>query len=80
MTNLQEIRNVVFHLPVEQRAELARELLASLDDERPDTDCLEKWGQEAIARSDSYHRGETKAHDLEESLKRTRRAFEEGRM
>jgi putative addiction module component (TIGR02574 family) len=58
-----ELRNEVLALPTEERAELAVELLASLDDDVSDDDPDEldhAWGEEMVRRSQQIATGEVK--------------------
>ena len=58
-----ELRNEVLALPAEERAELAVELLASLDDDVADDDPDEldrAWGEEMSRRSRQIASGEVK--------------------
>lgn len=75
MNTLDEIRNTILTLPSEQRAELAHESLASLEDAKVEHDCDAVWADEVLARSDANRSGETTARDWRESVERVRQAL-----
>lgn len=65
------LRDEALALPAEQRAELAAELLASLDDEisEEDPDEIDRaWGQEMMRRSAQIASGEVKTLTWDEVL------------
>lgn len=76
MTTLNDIRNTVLTLPSAQRAELAHDLLASLEDAKVDADCDVVWADEVLARSDAYRCGEATARDWRQSVERVRQALD----
>ena len=68
-----ELRNEVLALPTEERAELAVELLASLDDDVADADPDEvdrAWGDEMVRRSQQIASGEVKTVTWDDVLQR----------
>ena len=67
------LRNDALELPVEQRAELAVELLASLDEDVSDGDAGEidrVWGDERVRRSAQIASGEVETLTWDEVLAR----------
>ena len=76
MSSLADIRAAVLQLPSSERAELAGDLLASLEDAAPDATSEAAWAAEILARSDAYRRGEAIARDWRESLDRVRQIVE----
>lgn len=67
------LRNDALALPVEQRAELAVELLASLDEDVSDGDAGEidrAWGDEMVRRSAQIASGEVETLTWDEVLAR----------
>jgi len=73
-----EIREVIFGLPLKERAKLARELIESLDPETPDPDVEDAWVEEMEARAEALERGEAKADDWKVSLERVREELRKG--
>lgn len=70
-----ELVNRVLDLPADQRAELARELIISLEDELPDPDADAAWEAEIERRLLAVDRGEVAPVDWRESVERIRGAF-----
>ena len=67
-------------LPLEERAELIRQLIQSLEPEEAPDDQAEVdrlWGIEIADRLDRLERGETTAVDWRESMERLRRSLAE---
>ena len=70
-TTPSALRDEALALPAEQRAELAVELLASLDDDISETDPDEidrAWGDEMLRRSAQIASGEVKTLTWDEVL------------
>jgi len=66
-----DLRDEALALPPEQRAELAVELLASLDDEIAEVDAADvdrAWGEEMLRRSAQIASGEVKTLTWDEVL------------
>lgn len=66
-----DLREEALALPPEQRAELAVELLASLDDDLAENDPAEvdrAWGEEMLGRSAQITRGEVTTLTWDEVL------------
>ncbi len=60
-TKSAALRNEVMALPIEDRAELAVHLLASLDEQLSDSDLADLdqvWGEEMVRRSEQLASGE----------------------
>ena len=75
MNAVQEIRQLVLSLPEDDRASLARDLLASLEPDDSDTDVDAAWAAEIEARSQAVARGEFTASDWRESVERIRQTL-----
>ena len=67
-----ELKSRVLDLPPDQRAELARELILSLEDQQPDTDASAAWETEIERRLAAVDRGEVALLDWRESVARIR--------
>jgi putative addiction module component (TIGR02574 family) len=77
MATLDEIRSTILQLPQDDRAELARDLLVSLDGDTTETSNVEQvWNNEILARSEAYSRGEVTARDWHASVERVRQALD----
>jgi len=74
-----EIRDLALKLPPEDRALIARDLLASLHEGEPAADVEAAWIEEIEARAEAYEAGLAPAEDWEVSLARARQEFREGR-
>ena len=59
-----DIEAVAMSLPRAERAELARKLIASLDEE--EDEIAKAWEDEARRRLDAYREGRAEAHDGEQ--------------
>jgi putative addiction module component (TIGR02574 family) len=70
--SLAEIEREATQLPVEERARLIANLIASLEPIE-EGDVAAAWEQEVEARSASFHRGEAKTVPAREALERARR-------
>jgi putative addiction module component (TIGR02574 family) len=68
--------NQTLSLTANQRAQLARQLLLSLEppDYNPDAEKL--WAAEIQARLDSFDRGQSKASDWREAVERIRHSLQ----
>ena len=75
MPSIEEIRTSALRMSDPERAELARDLLANLDDSESRSETEDEWTEEVLARSDAYRRGEATADDWRESLARVRDAL-----
>ncbi|HEX5443447.1 MAG TPA: addiction module protein [Pirellulales bacterium] len=60
--------NQALALPEQERANMAYQLLLSLEPEDSDSDAEDAWADEIMARSDAVHRGDCKARDWREAL------------
>ena len=56
--NTETLEQTALHLPVKQRAELARKLLLSLD-EQSEEEVAQAWHAEAVRRAEELDRGLT---------------------
>jgi hypothetical protein len=65
-----DIRTKALDLPIEQRAELARELILSLEEEENDPGAAAAWEAEIARRSAALDRGEATLLDSRESIER----------
>ena len=74
-----EFRTQLFALPAQERADLARQLLLSLEDERFDEGVQQAWAEEADRRSIAYEKGETESRDWQESVDEIRQTFQQRR-
>lgn len=72
---LEALREDVLALPLDERAELARDLMASLDGP-PDPDVHQAWDAELCRRINKLRAGEAILLDPEEVLARARRRLE----
>ena len=75
MATTEEIRTSALAMSDSERAELARDLLASLEEPESPLQTENEWNEEVLARSDAYRRGETSADDWRNSLARVRDAL-----
>jgi len=66
-------------LPLEDRAQLARELIESLEPADSDVALEDEWLDEIESRADAFDRGEASADDWQSSLARVRKELREGR-
>ncbi len=65
-------------LPAAQRADIARKLLESLDDEPVDPDADSLWANEIEARASAHDRGEVTALDADQVFDRAREYLRRG--
>jgi putative addiction module component (TIGR02574 family) len=65
-----QLRRTVLSLPTRERAELAHQLLVSLEREEDPPGIDGNLAEKVLRRSDEYHAGHAKAIDWEESLAR----------
>ena len=56
------------HLSMDERAELALQLILSLETEEPHADVEQEWAAEIERRIGAYERGEMAAVDADEAL------------
>jgi putative addiction module component (TIGR02574 family) len=68
---IEELKEEILRLGPEERAHLARELLASLD-AMTESEIEELWLQEAIRRDDELDRGNAHSYPAEEVFARAR--------
>jgi putative addiction module component (TIGR02574 family) len=73
MTLTNDLVSKVLALPVEERAELASRLIASLDPELPDADAEETWTAEIDRRLSSID--ESKLVDWQDAVAEAREAL-----
>jgi len=64
--NTETLEQVVLHLPMQQRAELAHKLLLSLEEQSED-EIAEAWRVEALRRSAEIDSGSVKTISAEEA-------------
>ncbi len=64
--NTETLEQTALHLPVKQRAELARKLLLSLD-EQSDEEIAQAWHAEAVRRAEEIDSGLTDTVSAEEA-------------
>ncbi len=74
-----EIRDLALKLPPEDRALIARDLLASLHKAEPIEEVEAAWIEEIEARAEAYEAGLIQAEDWQTSLERVRQRLREGR-
>ena len=75
MNTVDEIRTQLLQLPPRDRAELARDLLLSLEETDFDDNVDAEWVEEIESRADAYERGDLTACDWRESVDRLRAAL-----
>lgn len=66
----------LMHLPADDRADLARRLLVSLEGAEVDPNLDESWEAEIERRLAAFDRGESKAVDWREAVERARAAMD----
>ncbi|MEZ6043684.1 MAG: addiction module protein [Planctomycetaceae bacterium] len=69
---LEQLRQQVLLLPVQDRAALIRDLIDSLEPDESSEPISQSWLDEIAARSDALHRGEMECEDWRTSLGRVR--------
>lgn len=79
MSTVDELRSQLLQLSPQDRAELARDLLLSLEDTESEGDVAEAWIAEVESRADSYARGELTAQPWRDSVDRLRAALAQRR-
>jgi hypothetical protein len=62
MPDIESLRSAILHLPPAARADLAHDLLVSLDGV-PDENWETSWATEIAARSEAYRNGTAKTLD-----------------
>jgi putative addiction module component (TIGR02574 family) len=72
-----ELMNKAMELAADERAELARQLILSLDSPPPDSDADEAWNEEIERRLQRADRGDAKLIDWRESVERARKSLRE---
>jgi putative addiction module component (TIGR02574 family) len=72
-----ELMQKAMELSAEDRAELARQLIRSLEPETPDIDADEAWEAEIERRLQAVDRGDAKLIDWRESVARARHSLRE---
>ena len=70
-----ELMNKAMELSAEDRAELARRLIASLDPAVPDAEAEQEWEAEIERRVEAADRGDAKLVDWRESVERARQSL-----
>jgi putative addiction module component (TIGR02574 family) len=70
-----DIKARALDLPAEQRAELARELILSLENQEPDPNTAAAWEAEIEQRASAVDRGEVTPVDWRESVERIRNSL-----
>ena len=79
MATGDDLRSQLFALSAPERADLARQLLLSLETESLDEDVQQAWAEEAERRSVAYERGETESRDWQESVNEIRETLKQRR-
>ncbi len=69
---LEQLRQQVLLLPVQDRASLIRELIESLESGETGEEISQSWLDEITRRSEALHRGEMECDDWRTSLGRVR--------
>lgn len=59
--NVEEIEEQALSLPSPERAQLAEDLINSLDDDEADAEAEKLWAEEAERRYEEYKKGNIKA-------------------
>jgi len=73
MSATNDLLNQVLALPEQQRAEMARQILISLEPEGSEVDHEEAWLAEIDARLDAIDRGDAVLYDAREALEDIRK-------
>jgi putative addiction module component (TIGR02574 family) len=76
-TALKKLRSEALSLPQEDRAELAHELLRSLDEPR-DVDAAKAWDEELDRRLDAIDAGTAQMIDKDELRRRMKQRIDQG--
>jgi hypothetical protein len=79
MATDEDLRSQIFALPAIERADLARQLLLSLEADSFDDDVQRVWVEEAERRSVAYQQGETDSRDWQESVNEMRESLKRRR-
>jgi len=78
MSSGQSLTQQALLLPVDERAELARRLIISLESEAPDADAEQLWNEEIKARMAEVDRGDVEPVDWRDAIQRTRDLLNRG--
>lgn len=73
MSTTNDLLNQVLALPEEQRAEMARQILLSLEPDASEVDDEAAWVAEIEARLDAIERGDAVFYDAREALEDIRK-------
>lgn len=73
MSTTNDLLNQVLALPEQQRAEMARQILLSLEPEVSEADHEAAWLAEIDARLDAIERGDAVLYDAREALEEIRK-------
>jgi hypothetical protein len=68
-SSLKRALDLALELPVQERAELAQDVLASLDGE-PDSDAAQAWESEIAERVEKLESGQSKLVDAKDAIRR----------
>jgi hypothetical protein len=79
MATGDDLRSQVLALPATDRADLARQLLLSLETDSFDDDVQRAWTEEAERRSAAYQQGESKSRGWRESVDELRESLKQRR-
>ncbi len=79
MATDDNLRSQIFALPAIERADLARQLLLSLENDSFDDDVQRAWAEEAERRSTAYQQDETDSRDWQESVNEMRESLKQRR-
>ena len=79
MATGDDLRSQIFALPAPERADLARMLLLSLENDSFDDDVQRAWAEEAEQRSAAYQQGETESRGWQDSVNEMRESLKQRR-
>ena len=79
MATGDDLRSQIFALPAVERADLARQLLLSLETETFDDDIQRAWADEAERTFRGLPAGETDSRDWQESVNEMRESLKQRR-
>jgi putative addiction module component (TIGR02574 family) len=67
------------HLPPRDHAELALQLIRSLETDAPDENVEQEWANEIERRIGEFDRGEVEALDADDAIARAEASFKQGK-
>jgi putative addiction module component (TIGR02574 family) len=80
MSSASEILTQALALPLAERAEIAHQLMTSLETEPPDAEWAEAWAKELDKRDEAVENGTAVLYDLDEVFARIRKSLEANRV